>query len=205
MNKLITPEQEFENPNDFYTVEEANRYNSNSGMKKTQKELTQIALELSKPILNNKNINILDIGCGTGFSLEYLRDLGFTNLKGIDPSKEMIKLAKEKNLDVQEAGFENFKKIKETYNLIISISALQWPIANKEHLELKNLVKKIGKELFRLLEHNGVCVIQFYPATEHILEDVISSFKRSNFITELYIHNSDSLKKKKTFLILRKH
>jgi SAM-dependent methyltransferase len=204
MTKKITPEQEYQNPNDFYTQLEAKRYDSSSGMKKTQILLTNIALELSLPLSENKKINILDIGCGTGFSMEYLLSLGYKNIKGIDPSVEMIKIASKKKLDVSVLGFENLNKIKQNYDLIISISAFHWSIANKENLELKNYVKKIGKEIYRILYDKGICIIQFYPVNKKIYEDVVSSFNRLGFMIKEYIYNEDSVKKKKYFVILKK-
>lgn len=195
------PEKVFKDPNDFYTSEESNRYNQNTGMRKTQEELTEIALSF----LNYKNfdINILDVGCGTGFSLEYLKKKGYLSLKGIDPSKEMIKIAKAKKLDVKLGGFQDLSKIYEKYDVIISISALQWLISNKSEMEIKNIIKKTGKDLSNILKKEGTCVIQFYPDSEKIFEIVFSSFKRILLSSQIYIYNSDSLKKRKFFLILK--
>ena len=39
---------------------------------------------------------VLDYGCGTGLSGMALRKVGFSNLHGIDVSKEMVTIAKEK-------------------------------------------------------------------------------------------------------------
>jgi len=204
MAKLITPEQEFENPNAFYTKEEVKRYDNNSGMKRSQINLTKIALSISDINTNNKSVLILDIGCGTGFSLEYLKSLGFINLKGIDPSTEMIKIAKDKGFLVDNLSFEELYKIKTKFDFIISISALQWVIANKKGLLLKNLIKKIGKELYNLLNPNGKAVIQLYVESESIFVDISSSFRRCNFSVKEYIYNCNSLKKRKYFLILSK-
>ncbi len=179
-----TPEQKFTDPNDFYTEEEANRYNQSSGMRKTQIELTKIALNLSKPLSENKIIDILDIGCGTGFSLEFLKSLGYSSLKGIDPSKEMIKLAKIKKLNVKIGGFQELNKISEKYDLILSISALQWLLPNKKEIEIKNIIKKIGNDLKTILKKEGICIIQLYPENEKKIDIIISSFKR-NFLNSL--------------------
>lgn len=211
MLKDNKPEILFKDPNDFYTVKEANRYDQNTGMKKMQLELTQIALDLAKPISENKDINILDIGCGTGFSLEYLKGLGYFSIKGIDPSKEMINIAKIKKLNVKIGGFENLDKITEKFDFIISISSFQWSITNKKDIEIKNIVKKIGKKIFKILKKNGVCVIQFYPdcviksdfKEGDLIDIIISSFKRCDFLVDFYIYKEESLKKRKLFLILK--
>jgi len=99
MKKVITPEQEFEDPNDFYTVEEAERYNQNSAMRKMQIELTEIALQIAG-VFHLEHKKIIDVGCGTGFSMEYLQNNGSSEVIGIDPSKEMVKIAEGKKLCV---------------------------------------------------------------------------------------------------------
>lgn len=205
-----SPENIFQDPNDFYTEEEANRYNQNNNMKKIQQELTKISLELSKPISDKKSINILDVGCGTGFSLELLKELGYLNIKGIDPSKEMISLAKVKKLDVKIGGFEDLSKINEKFDLIISISAFQWILSKKKEIEVKNIVKKVGKNLEKLLLKKGVCIIQFYPSCiqglleKEVLKVIESSFKRVGFLVDIFIYKEESVKKRKIFFILRK-
>ena len=197
------PEKVYTDPNDFYLPEEANRYNQSSGMRKTQEEMTKIALDLSSPLSNHLTIDILDVGCGTGFSLDFLKENGFLSLKGIDPSKEMIKIAKSKKLDVKLGGFQDLSKIYEKYDLILSISALQWVVSNKSEMEIKNIIKKIAKEIKRLLKPNGISIIQFYPDSEEVYQTIFSSFKRELSSSEMFIYNSDSLKKRKFFLVLK--
>ncbi|GEM_PF-700242 len=207
MHKKITPEQEFfEDPNRFYTKDEAQRYDQSNGMRKTQEELTSILLSLLNQKLN-KESKILDIGCGTGFSIVYLQNIGYRNVIGIDPSIEMINIAKHKKLNVMIGGFFELSKLKlesNSLDLIISVSALQWVIANKEEMEIKNIIKRIGKDLFNLLSANGECIIQFYPSSEFIFDVVASSFQRCNFIVTKFIYNEFSIKKRKFILILNK-
>jgi len=49
-------------------------------------------------IIANKNVKILDYGCGTGLSGLALKKIGFENLVGIDPSSEMLSKAEEKKI-----------------------------------------------------------------------------------------------------------
>ena len=202
-----TPEKEFENPNDFYTKIEAKRYDSNSGMKKTQTELTNIILNLFHEETKNhsKDISVLDIGCGTGFSLEFLKANGYKNLEGIEPAKEMLLLSKQKGFNVYLGGFENIpNEIKnKKYDLIISISALQWILTNKQDMEIKNKIKVLGKDLKSLLKEKGLILIQYYPPTPNASKTLISSFERSGLSTEEYLYNKGNPKKEKHILILK--
>ena len=58
--------------------------------------------QLKKIIQENlkfkKNIKILDAGCGTGYVAEALIELKFKNIIGIDFSKAMLEIAKEKKI-----------------------------------------------------------------------------------------------------------
>lgn len=204
----LKPEQNYENPNDFYTFEETKRYENNSGMKKTQTELTNIILQLYFEETKNKTkeISILDIGCGTGFSLEFLKNQGhYINLIGIDPAKEMLKICKYKKFECYLGDFENLPKevINKKFDLIISISALQWILTNKQEMEIKNLIKKIGKSIKSILKENGIIIIQYYPPEKNTTEILNSSFERIGFFVKEYIYNKDNPKKQKFFLILK--
>jgi len=46
--------------------------------------------------LSDKNQKIIDVGCGTGLVGLELKKLGYTNFDGIDISKEMINIAKDR-------------------------------------------------------------------------------------------------------------
>jgi SAM-dependent methyltransferase len=201
-----SPEKEYSDPNIFYTKQEANRYNNNKGMKRSQRLLTKIALDVSKVNINKKT-KVLDIGCGTGFSLEYFLEIGanLKNILGIDVSKEMLKIAKSKKFNVYEIGFLNLEKLlPKKFDVIISISALQWMLTNKQEMEIKNQLKKIAKNINVLLKENGVFVMQFYPPTKEIIDVVISCFQKQKFIVEEYQYNKESSKKRKYFLVFTK-
>ncbi len=200
-----TPEKEHSDPNDFYTKEEAKRYDNNTGMKKSQFLLTKIALDIAD-IKINKDIKILDIGCGTGFSLEFLFQKGASkkNLYGLDPSKEMLLLAKNKNFKVYESSFLKLKNISEKFDIVISISALQWILTNKPHMQIKNELKTLAKNICSLLKEKGVFVCQYYPPFQEANELLISSFRKNRFFVEEHIYNKESPKKRKYFMVCRK-
>lgn len=47
-----------------------------------------------------RDIQILDLGCGTGGLLDFLRRHGYTNLRGIDGSADAVNFCQERNLPV---------------------------------------------------------------------------------------------------------
>ncbi|XP_022258235.1 uncharacterized protein LOC111089644 [Limulus polyphemus] len=49
-------------------------------------------------IMKDKNGRILDVGAGTGANGKLLKQHGYNNIDALDGSKEMLKIAKTKNL-----------------------------------------------------------------------------------------------------------
>ncbi len=58
-----------------------------------------------------RSSSMLELGCGHGRILNYLRQKGFTNVRGIDISEEQITLARKDGLDAERADvFEYLQK-----------------------------------------------------------------------------------------------
>lgn len=48
----------------------------------------------------DRNVAVLDVGCGRGYALHLLRELGFTNLAGIDSDAGQVAFARQRGLPV---------------------------------------------------------------------------------------------------------
>ncbi len=97
---------------------------------------------------------ILDIGCGDGFYLEMLRNLGFTNILGIDPSNTQLAKARAKNLPVSLGQIEGLATpthplCRKQYDVV-----LLWDLI--EHLEDPTTALQT---VHRLLKPGGCCFI----------------------------------------------
>jgi len=80
------------------------------------------------PILKqfNKDVRILELGCGRGIFLEFLINNGYKNVFGIDVSKEQIDIAKVQNLNAEEIGvLEYLKSNNEKFDLIFAIDLIE--------------------------------------------------------------------------------
>jgi len=55
-----------------------------------------------------KNANILDLACGSGKTLFFLRENGYTNISGVDISAEQVALARQVTSDVTEGDILEF-------------------------------------------------------------------------------------------------
>ncbi len=68
-----------------------------------EKILTEIQVRFGL----NKDLSILDIGCGTGGLLSFLRQNNYTNLQGIDYSDNSIHFSKLRNLNVKKVDIDD--------------------------------------------------------------------------------------------------
>lgn len=62
---------------------------------------------LQERFSNQRDINLLDIGCGTGGLLDSLREKGYINLQGIDYSEAAIQFAQSRELTVTFLSIDN--------------------------------------------------------------------------------------------------
>lgn len=112
-------------------------------------------LNLIKKTIDEENIlrdfrnpkNLLDIGCGSGISTRFFaNNFKIKNITAIDPSKELLKIAKEKDPNgkyiVCDAERSNHLHQRKKFDLIISITAIQ--NFHNINLALQN-IKSLGK------------------------------------------------------------
>lgn len=100
-----------------------------------------------------KQISILDIGCGRGDFLLYLNNQGFIDLHGVDISKEQVALApKIQEIQIREGDLIEYTKGigAAFFDVIIAKDIF-------EHLSLEELTS-LGKELKRILKKEGTIV-----------------------------------------------
>lgn len=110
--------------------------------------------------LKNKNIRILEIGCGNGFFLEELFKQGFRNAYGIEPGKESV-LKADKNIkkrirvDVLKKGLYEHG----FFDVICCFHTLDHIIDLENFIiEIKSLLNKNGQIFFVVHDTNGLSV-----------------------------------------------
>ncbi len=190
--KIDRPEEIYDSPILYYTLEEVEKYSKSKSMKRKQEKLTARLIEL----MDISEGKVLDMGCGPGFSSLFLEEMGFSVI-GIDIVSDMIKKAVEngieaKEIDMKEIG-ENFDE--NSFDYIISISAFQW-------LDLEG-VNKVVKGAKKILKKGGRLGIQFYPKSEQDMIDIGRLFSRNGFEGNFIVDNENSPRKRTIFLVLK--
>ena len=132
-----------EKPDRYSTfLREANRYCASN---KNQYNLFNNYFKKNylKHLPKNKNVKILDMGCGLGHFLYFLRKQGYVNVKGIDLNKKNIEHCKKMRLGVvQEDIFDYLKNSKENFDIIVLNDVI-------EHIEKDKILKlfNIAREM----------------------------------------------------------
>jgi 2-polyprenyl-3-methyl-5-hydroxy-6-metoxy-1,4-benzoquinol methylase len=82
---------------------------------------------LSPFLPQEKNIQILDVGCGMGFTMLALQDLEYSVVEGIDIDDGQIKSCLDKGLDVTHVddSANYLSKKLDTYDMIIALDVIE--------------------------------------------------------------------------------
>jgi SAM-dependent methyltransferase len=100
----------------------------------------------------DRELRCLDLACGFGNWLYFLRSKGFRNAIGVDTDPEQIKLAKLLDLPAVERDAREALERPDYYGMISAIDLL-------EHLD-KNDAVRLLQAVFRSLIVNGVLIMQ---------------------------------------------
>jgi SAM-dependent methyltransferase len=100
---------------------------------------------------DNRDANIVDLGCGSGRFLYLLRKFGYTNVTGVDVSEEQVLLAKQINKNVIVKDVLSFLRNDTTsYELIAAFDLIEH-LTKEEFVEFFSLVEKRLRNRGRLI------------------------------------------------------
>jgi len=117
--------------------------------------LHNLVVVLSNKLFSQKQLKILDAGCGTGGLLSILSKIGY-EAEGLDYSDEALSYCHKRGLqNIFKADINEWKPHQDTYDLITSFDVLS-------HEWVKDEVQ-ILKSLANGLKDNGVIMLN-YPA-----------------------------------------
>ncbi len=107
---------------------------------------------VSKLKLKPKKSYIIDIGSNDGVALKPFKDLGFNKILGIEPAKNLAKIANKNKIKTFNGFLEikNLKKIKNNADLILASNVF----AHSDNL------KEMAQCMLKLLNKNGTIIIE---------------------------------------------
>lgn len=180
-NKIITDAIELHNEQaelfrDRYITLTKNPYLSTFtyGRKKVSEIISRYLNEFPPPQ------KILDVGCGTGFTLSILKNLGY-ECTGVDAAVDMVEIARKENPDItiHQSDATSLPLNDNTFDVVIAIELLRY---------IKDSEKAIY-EMFRVLKVGGICMVTVAPL---LSTHGYAIFNRLN--NKLHISNFSSVK-----------
>lgn len=191
-------------PELFYDQNEAQKYMRNSRMIDVQTKMTERALELLC-LPEGHTCYLLDIGCGTGLSGDYL-----TNERhhwvGMDISPAMLDAALDRETEgdllLGDMG-QGIPFRPASFDGCISISAVQWLCnANKKSDIPARRLYCFFSSLYSVLVRGARAVLQLYPENSEQLELITTQATRAGFTGGVVVDYPNSAKAKKFYLCL---
>ena len=102
--------------------------------------------------LSPKKSYIIDIGSNDGVALKPFRDLGFKKIVGVEPAKNLAKLANKNKIKTINCFLEekNLKKIKKNADVILASNVFAH----------SNKLKEMARCMLKLLKNDGTIIIE---------------------------------------------
>tara|TARA_B100002052_G_scaffold281598_1_gene290788 strand:+ start:3015 stop:5558 length:2544 start_codon:yes stop_codon:yes gene_type:complete len=102
--------------------------------------------------LSSKRSYIIDVGSNDGVALKPFKDRGFKKILGIEPAKNLAKLANKNNIKTVNCFLDNknLKKIKKNADIILASNVF----AHSDKL------KEMAECMLKLLKNNGTIIIE---------------------------------------------
>jgi len=200
--KRKRPEEIYEKVSDYFKGEVLSNYAKSKSLMRIQEKITARALELLE--LKDKNLLILDAGSGPGFTSIYLQEVGY-QVVALDIISDFLYFydIKELNPILSDMCFFPFQK--NTFDAIISISALQWIYRDLNKEIRRNRLIQLAKNTEKILKPRSKAIFQFYPKNNLIMEAIGKIFaENTNLNGRFIIDNPENPKKRRIFILLNK-
>ena len=200
--KKERPEDQFDDVREYYQGETLLNYANSKNMKRIQEKITKRVLELLN--LEDRDLLILDAGCGPGFASFYLKQEGY-KLVSLDLINQFLNIYDMSEINPIAGDMSHLPFKPNTFDGIISISALQWIYRGFNKKLGKKRIIELAKSFHSVLKKKGVIIIQFYPKNLTLLEEIGNIFVKHSPLDGGYIiDNQNNPKKRKIFLKLIK-
>jgi 2-polyprenyl-3-methyl-5-hydroxy-6-metoxy-1,4-benzoquinol methylase len=141
-------------PSEFYT----NYANASSLKREPHLEKLIGSLESKLP----RDAKIIDVGCNDGKFLSRLREIGFEDLYGLEPTKNMSTLAVSAGFRV----YNNYLDMKKSEEIVVNTGKFDCVVLRQVLEHIENL-PDFGSALRNLLKPNGLLVIEVPDAQAH--------------------------------------
>ena len=200
--KKKRPEEIYNKVSDYFYGKRLEDYASSKNIQRIQIKITKRAFEILE--LEKKHALVLDAGCGPGFASFYIKKLGY-DVVAMDLISNFLFYYNLQDLNplVGDMCIPPFRP--NTFDAIISISALQWIYRDITNKKMTQAFSNLIKSFYEILKFGSKVIFQFYPKNEIIITHMKKIINENTMFNGGYlIDNPDNPKKRKIFLILEK-
>lgn len=138
----------------------------------------QVLETIGQALCLNKNMKILDVGCGKGILLKEFREIGYKNLYGVDPYNE-----REIDEDFIKIYNKNLNEINDKFDVIMLHHSL-------EHIENQ---QEILQDIADKLKNDGKCLIRIPIFPSYIWEHYGENWMGLDPPRHFYLHSLKSI------------
>lgn len=196
------PEDIHRDVTDYYNHNEISKYAKSKNIMNIQEKITIRALEILE--LTKNDAIILDLGCGPGFTGLYLNEIGY-RIVSIDLIMDFLLYYDIKELNPLQSNMSFLPFRSQSFDAIISISALQWLCRNFNKQSTIDLMRNLAENTYDVLKPHSKAIFQFYPKNDIIMKEVGKIFIETTQFTGGFIIDSPNYpKKRRIYLILKK-
>ncbi|MBD3231340.1 methyltransferase domain-containing protein [Candidatus Dependentiae bacterium] len=132
--------------------------------------------------LKDKNLKILEAGCGLGRVVKYLYDLGFKNIYGIEINKAAVDFLNKSypELNVINGNILNMTYQKESFDIVLSYGVIEhFPAGpNLPMKSIYNVLKKGGIAIITIPSFNFLRQIKYFFS--------FLDLRKKNFIRKIF-------------------
>ncbi|MEK6252562.1 MAG: class I SAM-dependent methyltransferase [Actinomycetota bacterium] len=126
---------------------------THAGSEPAERAVPSLDRNIRRRLPRDRNIRILDIGCGQGYLLDVLREAGYPQVSGVDVSAEQVEIARLRGLDVTQGDVFDF--LREHLGGFDAITAVDLI----EHFDKADVLRLLD-DVARALKPGGILVGQ---------------------------------------------
>ncbi|QKZ14598.1 class I SAM-dependent DNA methyltransferase [Spirosoma sp. KUDC1026] len=138
----------------------------------------RVAEALQAHFGDRRDMSILDVGCGTGGLMAFLRDRGYTNLRGIDGSTDAVAACRERGLTVSLVDLNELAETGEKYDAVVCNDVFCYFLGDR----LPALMRKLATRLLPagiLISNNNA--FEVFKGQHDLAVGIARRFTRADF------------------------
>lgn len=195
------PEEIVQDPLVYYTKNRVMEYVNSKSLMRIQEKIAHRVMQIADM---EAPARVLDLGMGSGFSTCYFFLQKYQPV-GIDINRLFLTSYPIDELNPIHADIRMLGFRPQSFDLIISISAIQWLLAEKIEKKRRQNLIHLAKQCGLILRTGGKMVVQFYPKSDSAMKEIGGIFADfGGFIGTFIIDNPDNPKKRKVFMYLER-